>query len=268
MPSMGQTQHEEEERRAQALAAAERCIAHLKGHYGVKRVFIFGSAAGEGPWHTGSDLDLAVEGLASEDFWSAWAELDRLVPPWLEVDLFPLERAYPEVQAHILGEVKMTKDPYGALQGRIAEELNSLRRVVDEADQLLAQVPAEPTFVERRAAGSIVEDFYTGCERIFERVAVYLDGGVPTGEQWHEQLLRQMAAPGPRGRPAVLSSGLIGRLDAYRRFRHRARHIYGFELDWGKVQELADGMRSLYKRVMDELASFGRWLQARVEKEG
>lgn len=256
-----------EERRAEARAIAETCIRVLKERFGVREVYLFGSLVGEGPWHAGSDIDLAVEGLPPQDFWHAWEELERLVPSWLEVDLFPLERVYPEVRAHILREVEMPKDPHAALWRRMQDELRSLERVVTGAGEYLGRAPPEVPEIELRGLASYVEDFYSGCERLFERVAVYLDDGVPTGERWHEQLLQQMAAPGPRGRPPVIAPGLASRLDAYRRFRHRARHLYGFELEWPRVRELAAGMTSSFKELQQELASFGEWLQERAQSE-
>jgi len=69
------------------------------------------------------------------------------------------------------------------------------------------------------------------------------------------------------GRPAVISPELADRLDAYRRFRHRARHIYGFDLEWSKVQGLAAGLLSLFEALQQGLSSFGMWLQARVKAE-
>lgn len=56
-------------RRAEALAAAEACIALLKERFGARRVIPFGSLMGDGPWHESSDLDLAVEGLSPGALW-------------------------------------------------------------------------------------------------------------------------------------------------------------------------------------------------------
>ena len=55
-------------RRQQALQAADACIALLKNCFGARRVILFGSLAGQGVWHSQSDIDLAVEGVAPADF--------------------------------------------------------------------------------------------------------------------------------------------------------------------------------------------------------
>lgn len=101
----------------------------MKQRFGAHRVIPFGSLVDEGPWHESSDLDLAVEGLSLEALWSAERELERIVPSWLEVDLLPLERAYPEVRARILGERPTPENPYLALKARLEDELVGLERI-------------------------------------------------------------------------------------------------------------------------------------------
>lgn len=76
-----------------ALELATRCADLLQERFGAKRVIPFGSVAGYGNWHPGSDLDLAVEGLAPEQFFRAWSTLHELLPPGLDVDLVDLEQA-------------------------------------------------------------------------------------------------------------------------------------------------------------------------------
>jgi predicted nucleotidyltransferase len=116
-------------RRLEALALAERCAQVLKDVFGAKQVIPFGSVVGQGPWHEGSDLDLAVEGLSSEALREAEKELEEMVPLWLEVDLVPLERVYPEVRVRILGGKLMPDDLHLALKARLEDEIVSLERI-------------------------------------------------------------------------------------------------------------------------------------------
>ena len=73
-------------------AELEAAVRSLSRWPGVRRVWIFGSAA-QGADHLDwrSDLDFAVEGLSDEVYCRAWAELDEVVG--LPVDLVRLERA-------------------------------------------------------------------------------------------------------------------------------------------------------------------------------
>ncbi len=64
-----------------------------------------------------------------------------------------------------------------------------------------------------------LHNFYTGCERIFQLVATELNGGLPTGSDWHRRLLDRMNAE-REGRPAVISASMTVKLQEYLGFRH------------------------------------------------
>ena len=89
----------------EARELATRCAQVLQHRFGARRVIPFGSVVGHGIWHPGSDIDLAVEGLAPEQFFRAWAALREILPPGLEVDLVDLEHASEALQARILIEI-------------------------------------------------------------------------------------------------------------------------------------------------------------------
>ncbi|MCI0529315.1 MAG: nucleotidyltransferase domain-containing protein, partial [Nitrospira sp.] len=77
----------------QAQEAAEACIRVLKEQFGVREVYVFGSLAGQSPWHSRSDIDLAVEGLPPKEYIRALSTLWELLPEGLELDLITLEDA-------------------------------------------------------------------------------------------------------------------------------------------------------------------------------
>lgn len=58
---------------SRARAEARRAAHVLVREFGASRVYLFGSLAQEGWFHERSDVDLAVEGIASERFFKAWA---------------------------------------------------------------------------------------------------------------------------------------------------------------------------------------------------
>jgi predicted nucleotidyltransferase len=99
-----------------------RCAHILQERFGAKRVIPFGSVVGHGTWHAGSDLDLAVEGVAPEHFFRAWSTLHALLPAGLEVDLVDLEQAGEALRARILGEKAMEEDACLALKALIKDE--------------------------------------------------------------------------------------------------------------------------------------------------
>ncbi len=253
-------------RRQEALALVTTCTELLKHRYGAWRVIPFGSALQGRAWHEGSDLDLAVEGLSSQALWQAHKELEAMMPPWLQVDLVPLERAFPEVRSRILGERTMPEDPYLALQARLDDELIGLERIVRGLERALDRAGDVPDEFSTRALASYVDDFYTGCERLCKRIAVALDGGLPQGERWHQVLLGQMGEPGGKGRPPLFRGSLLLDLDEYRRFRQRVRHIYGYELEAERVLTLARGAKSMLEHVKTSVAAFTQWLEAQAQR--
>ncbi len=93
----------------EARAAAERCARHLVEVFGARRVILFGSLSRRCPfaYHRGSDLDLAIDGLADDRYWAALRDLAALLPPGMEIDLVPLEDATDALRAQIdvTGEV-------------------------------------------------------------------------------------------------------------------------------------------------------------------
>ena len=80
---------------------ARRIAVHLREHYRVRKVFLFGSIS-RGGVHECSDLDLAVEGLDSQSYFKALAECMALSE--VPLDLVRLEDAPPEFRSRIQRE--------------------------------------------------------------------------------------------------------------------------------------------------------------------
>lgn len=91
---------ETRKRREQAWSVAQRAAAHLRAEFGARRVRVFGSLAAQARFGLASDIDLAVEGITADRFWSAWAALDYIESPF-EIDLIAIEFAPPKLIAAI-----------------------------------------------------------------------------------------------------------------------------------------------------------------------
>lgn len=145
---------------------------------------------------------------------------------------------------------------YSVLAGRIHESLNDLERVVSRAEELLgkAQQHNDDGYLDGVALN--LHGFYAGVERIFEDIARTLDEAVPSGPDWHRDLLLQMSAAIDGVRPAVISQETRFCLDEYRGFRHVVRNVYTFNLRPLRVQELTENLRACYQRLSAELAGF------------
>ena len=61
------------------------------------------------------------------------------------------------------------------LENNVRVELENLERLVVEMEKLKSRIIDEPDFVEIRAIGGILHDFYCCVEKIFERIALSID---------------------------------------------------------------------------------------------
>lgn len=116
---------------------------------------------------------------------------------------------------------------------RMRQELGAIERLAVRAAramELARQRSTEQDFYLDSVALSL-HDIYTGLERVFQQIAAGVDEDVPSGEAWHEALLRQMAAERPPRRPAVITEATRDALDNFLRFRHVVRNVYAFEFD-------------------------------------
>lgn len=104
--------------------------------------------------------------------------------------------------------------------------------------------------------------FYSGIERIFERLAETLDNNVPAGANWHRVLLAQMSQQVAGIRPAVISQPTVQRLDEYRGFRHVVRNVYTFHFEPAKLEKLVLGAQDTFDQVKAELLAFADFLEA------
>jgi hypothetical protein len=151
----------------------------------------------------------------------------------------------------------------GQLAGRIRDELVEIERVRRriETGWQRVQQSADDYYLDGVALN--LHGFYSGLERIFELIATHVDGRLPTGENWHQMLLHQMATEISGVRPAVISELTHVQLDEYRGFRHIVRNVYTFKFEPGKVQKLVDNLPVLFSRVQAELLAFAQFLEER-----
>ncbi len=87
--------------RARARAEAALAASRIGDRVGAERVLLFGSLA-RGSFGPGSDIDLAVEGLAPGRLVDAMAAAEEGCP--FKIDIVPLHAARPELVRRILDE--------------------------------------------------------------------------------------------------------------------------------------------------------------------
>lgn len=70
---------DEQQERDNLLTRIKRLAEILKRDFGVKRVLLFGSLAAAPRSASGSDVDLAVEGLEAREYWRAWKLAEDMI---------------------------------------------------------------------------------------------------------------------------------------------------------------------------------------------
>jgi len=153
------------------------------------------------------------------------------------------------------------KFEYASLAGRIKRALLDLKWVVDRAELLQdkAQRSGDDGFFDGVALN--LHSFYSGVERIFEDIARTIERSIPSGVEWHQDLLLQMSAEIPLVRPPVIASETRDCLDEFRGFRHVVRNVYTFHLRPSRLQELTAQLQQCYLRVEQDLIDFTVFLE-------
>ena len=147
------------------------------------------------------------------------------------------------------------------LAGRILAELQELSVLAQRAEQgwVKARESQDDFFLDSVALN--LHGFYSGLERIIERIASTVDESVPGGANWHQELLSQMAIEIPGVRPAVISTRLKEELEAYRGFRHIVRNVYAYHLRQEKIAPLVERLPEVLASAERELMAFAGFLQ-------
>ena len=148
------------------------------------------------------------------------------------------------------------------LAARILTELKEISKLVYRIEQgwKTAKKRKDDFYMDSVALN--LHGFYSGLERIFEKIAASVDGSIPEGANWHQELLHQMSMEIDGIRPAVISSDLKENLEEYRGFRHVVRNVYTYHLSPEKINPLVDKIQEVFKKSEKELSAFAKFLQS------
>jgi hypothetical protein len=97
---------------------------------------------------------------------------------------------------------------------------------------------------------------HTAVESALKRTLTALGERVPTGAEWHRQLLKLATRPlGPRGRP-ILEADLAAALGDTLGFRHFASHAYDAPFLAHRAQPAVEAGRLVAEQIEAALAAF------------
>jgi hypothetical protein len=148
------------------------------------------------------------------------------------------------------------------LAARILSEFRELAVLVERAVQGLERAKKRNDDYYLDGVALNLHGFYSGLERIFERIALAIDGSVPSGINWHRELLNQMAIEIPDVRPAVISSELEDNLEEYRGFRHVVRNVYSYRLNPEKIEGLVVRLKTVLEKAEIDIKGFANFLRS------
>jgi hypothetical protein len=151
--------------------------------------------------------------------------------------------------------------PGEVLAGRIISELRELEKLTVRARHAwdLALEKNDDYYLDSVALN--LHGFYSGIERIFERIAATVDESVPSGANWHQELLSQMAVEVADIRPAVISDDLKESLEEYRGFRHIVRNVYAYHFNAEKLRILIEHLQQVSLKIDTELSAFAEFVR-------
>ena len=278
-----------------AWETAYQVATLLYEKFGATQVVVFGSLTEPMGFTDGSDIDIAVSGLSDDAYDKAWNAIwdfksgfkidiinfDRskgLFKERVKHQAIPIEKGVPPVlwqtlYEHLQRQVFPINDGdiyemnRKRLTQRINDELVKIESTVDGIAKALEDIEVLPAaakqYIEEVIANKLA-NVYNGIEQIFERIAREVDRHVPTGEEWHKNLLAQMAAQRPERVP-VISEQTFLRLEELLRFRHVVNNIYGEELIYEKTEPHAKSIDALFANVCQDLNTFTDSLVRREE---
>ena len=100
-PSLPELSSTEKAMREQRLERVRQAARQLKKQFGAEKVILFGSLTDGSQFWPSSDVDLAVAGLRTEDYFEAWRMVEAIIQD-CTTDLVELEKVKDSLRQAIL----------------------------------------------------------------------------------------------------------------------------------------------------------------------
>jgi hypothetical protein len=149
---------------------------------------------------------------------------------------------------------------------RLASELGDDRATLDDLARSVAALlgpaaDARDEWMRTLALAFQVERWYTAAEATLGRALRTLDGDVPSGPSWHQELLRAAAASIEGGRPPILPRPALAEMAELLKFRHLARHGYEATPEAPRMVEHGQRVQRAHTAILASLVSLDGWLR-------
>lgn len=127
----------------------------------------------------------------------------------------------------------------------ISSESQNLLQTLQMIEELVGRETL--TKYEIIALGKLLQDIYTGLERILRTVLGQKGIKTKKGESWHKELL--LAAK----QESIISEAELETFRNLLLFRHMEIHGYGFMLDEKRLRQLADPVPDLCRSFLEKI---------------
>jgi hypothetical protein len=139
---------------------------------------------------------------------------------------------------------------------KILFEISQIDKLLDESKPLLDLCKLKiPDFIEMSAAALLLHSFYNGIENILILIFKNYDEELPNGIKWHIELLDK-AFVSNKNRKFIFQKELQESMEEYLKFRHFIRHVYGFQLEWTRMENLIKQIENMWKILKENLNIF------------
>jgi len=142
------------------------------------------------------------------------------------------------------------------LKEKIKHEILRINQLFERGKPLLDLCKIkEPDFIEASAAGSFLQSFYNGNESIILLIFKALNENIPNDLQWHKKIF-EITFENNEKRTAIFRNEYKEHFAEYLSFRHYFRHSYGYEIDWGRLKPLINGVEKLWLNIKEDINNF------------
>jgi uncharacterized protein YutE (UPF0331/DUF86 family) len=128
----------------------------------------------------------------------------------------------------------------------IRAERDNILRTIDMIEDLTAK--EEFSTYETIALGKLLQDVYTGIERILRSRLEQQGFKIPKTESWHKEVLLTSQ------KESIISQDQFEALRKLLVFRHMQIHGYGYMLDEKRLRELAEPVPKVCRDFLDSIS--------------
>lgn len=257
-----------------AWQTAYQVAAMLYKDFNATQVAVFGSLTKRESFSKWSDIDIAVWGIPSDQYFRAVWEAED-ISRLFDIDLVDFEsckglfRERIESQAVSIGKGEIYLVDRSQLIQDISDEREKIERSISGIKKALQRIETAP--IEYKIAIEVtmakrVSDCYMGMENIFRQISLEVDLCLPDGSRDHKELLAQMANPYAK-RPPVISKTIFKNLQEFLAFRYLFMRFDTDELDYEKTEQKAKQVSPVFDMIFKELDAFIAWLKCQESDE-